>query len=83
MKTTFDIDDSLLTRAKKLAKQKNMTLRSLVEEGLRHSLHKHRSKEKKTLIQPHIVTGNSSSGDKPWAEICKILEAEEVEKIKK
>jgi hypothetical protein len=35
MKTTLDISDSLLTRAKQLAREQNVTLRSLAEEGLR------------------------------------------------
>jgi hypothetical protein len=36
MKTTFDISDPLLRRARKLAAQEGTTLRSLVEQGLRH-----------------------------------------------
>ena len=35
MKTTIDIDDSLLDRAKRLATERSTTLRHLIEEGLR------------------------------------------------
>ena len=35
MKTTIDISDPLLKEAKKIAAQKQTTLRSLVEQGLR------------------------------------------------
>ena len=35
MKTTIDISDSILAEAKRLAREQNVTLRSLVEEGLR------------------------------------------------
>ena len=35
MKTTIDIPDSLLQEAKKLSAQEKVTLRSLVEQGLR------------------------------------------------
>lgn len=35
MKTTLDLDDALVTRAKTLAARKRTTLTRLVEEGLR------------------------------------------------
>ncbi|MDY0002015.1 MAG: type II toxin-antitoxin system VapB family antitoxin [Polyangia bacterium] len=38
MKTTVDISDVLLERAKRLASQRSTTLRELVEAGLRHVL---------------------------------------------
>jgi hypothetical protein len=36
VKTTVEISDSLLREARKLAARKGVTLRSLVERGLRH-----------------------------------------------
>ena len=36
MKTTLDIPDPLLREARKLAARERMTLRALVEQGLRH-----------------------------------------------
>jgi Arc/MetJ family transcription regulator len=38
MKTTIDISDALLTRAKKLAQRTGKPLRALVEDGLRRVL---------------------------------------------
>lgn len=38
MKTTVDIDDRLLTRAKDEARRRKTTLRRLIEEGLRAEL---------------------------------------------
>jgi Arc/MetJ family transcription regulator len=38
MKTTIDIADPLLERAKRLAAQQSTTLKELVEAGLRHVL---------------------------------------------
>ena len=42
MKTTLDIQDVLLQRAKRLSKSTGKPLRALVEEGLRHVLSEHR-----------------------------------------
>jgi hypothetical protein len=38
MRTTIDIDDALAIRAKKAASERRITLRQLVEEGLRLAL---------------------------------------------
>lgn len=38
MKTTLDIHDALLLRAKRLSKRTGKPLRALVEEGLQHVL---------------------------------------------
>ena len=38
MKTTLDLSDDLLARAKRAAKRKGVPLRALVEEGLRLAL---------------------------------------------
>lgn len=38
MKTTLEIHDSVLLRAKRLSKRTGKPLRALVEEGLRHVL---------------------------------------------
>jgi predicted transcriptional regulator len=38
MKTTIEISDDLLRRARQLADERGLTLRALVEEGLRLSL---------------------------------------------
>jgi len=46
MKTTIDISDSLLQEAKKLSAQRKITLRSLVERGLREIISKQKSDQK-------------------------------------
>jgi hypothetical protein len=38
MKTTIEIADDLLDRAKRKAKQENKTLREIIEDALRHQL---------------------------------------------
>jgi hypothetical protein len=49
MKTTIDISDALLQEAKALAARNNITLRALVEQGLRETLSKQKATHKFTL----------------------------------
>jgi len=56
MKTTIDIADNLLSRAKAAAHRDQTTLRSLVEEGL-HTVLVQRSKAVPARIRPVIVKG--------------------------
>jgi hypothetical protein len=42
MKTTIELGDSLLAEAKRVAAERNTTLRALVEAGLREVLGEHR-----------------------------------------
>lgn len=42
MKTTLDLPDSLLAEAKALARERKLTLRQLMEEGLRTVMERHR-----------------------------------------
>jgi hypothetical protein len=44
MKTTIDIADDLISRAKVIQKRDDVTLRSLIEEGLRLALDRHSQK---------------------------------------
>ena len=55
MKTTLEISDNLLRRAKKVAHEQNLTLRSIVEEGLEATLEK-RGQQSNDRIHP-IITG--------------------------
>lgn len=50
MKTTIDLPDPLLERAKRLAARDSTTLRELVEAGLRHVL-----KERAARATPHAL----------------------------
>ncbi len=56
MKTTVDIADDLLLRAKKEAEASHTTLRSLIEEGLREVLSR-RSALKRKTVTPVVFRG--------------------------
>jgi hypothetical protein len=47
MKTTIDIADDLIKRARQIQKRTDITLRALVEEGLRYAIGKHSTTAKK------------------------------------
>jgi hypothetical protein len=71
MKTTLEISDHLLARAKGLARKRKTTLRSLTEEGLRKVLEAEESSPKKPL-QPVTFKGrglNPEFSDASWKEI--------------
>lgn len=49
MKTTIEITDDLLTRAKRIAQRDGTTLRELVEDGLRRTLQEREQPVKREL----------------------------------
>lgn len=65
MKTTIEISDPLLRRAKKLASSEDTTLRALVEDGLRKVL-EDKEARKKTFQLKHVTYGGQ--GLQPQAQ---------------
>jgi len=49
MKTTIDISTALYEDVRRVAQEENTTVKALVEEGLRHTLAKHRRRVPFTL----------------------------------
>ncbi len=41
MKTTIELSDALLAEARKIAAREGVTMRTLIEQGLRHALAQH------------------------------------------
>lgn len=71
MKTTVDIADDLLLRAKEEAKASRTTLRSLIEEGLREVLGR-KSALKRRAVTPVTFRGKGLQPEfrgKGWDEI--------------
>lgn len=60
MKTTLDIQDALLLRAKRLSKRTGKPLRALVEEGLLHVLSEQRMQQKRYEL-PDCSVGDASA----------------------
>ncbi len=57
MKTTIDLDDRLLERAKRFAANRGTTLRAVVEEALRARLAPRPRKQEKYHFAPPTVRG--------------------------
>lgn len=71
MKTTIDISDSILAEAKRLAREQNVTLRSLTEEGLRKVIEE-RSARGPCRVRPVTFRGEGFSQefqDATWERI--------------
>ena len=60
MKTTLEISDAILIRAKELAREQDVPLRSLAEEGLRMVIEK-RSSRRPVNIEPVTFRGEGIS----------------------
>jgi len=60
MKTTIEISDDLLQRSRRLARQEGVSLRALVEEGLRMSLAARRQHKPKPFHFPVYGKGGMS-----------------------
>ncbi len=57
MKTTIEVSDSLLLRAESLAREQNVTLRTLIEWGLRRVIAEH-AERASLLVKPVVFGGN-------------------------
>ncbi len=74
MKTTIDISDSILLKAKQLAREQNVTLRSFVEEGLRKVIEE-RSARGPCQVRPVTFRGEGFSPEFQGATWARIRDA--------
>ena len=72
MKTTIDIPDELLERAKAIALKHKVSLKILTEEGLRLVLER-LSREEFVTIEPYVVTGATPPPDLSWQHMQHVL----------
>ena len=71
MKTTIEISDHLLEKAKSIARSQKRTLREIAEEGLALVIEKHCQRQEQA-IEPVVFGGDGLSPEfkgKSWAEI--------------
>jgi hypothetical protein len=62
MKTTLDLNDALLTRAKTLAAQQRTSLTRLIEEGLQLRLRAQRTRAKRVRLPVYRGKGGLAPG---------------------
>ena len=70
MKTTIDISDALFAEARKVAERERLTLRALIEEGLRESIAR-RSQRRTFKLRRASFRGKGMAAMAPagWDEI--------------
>jgi hypothetical protein len=68
MKTTIDIADPILRRAKRLAARRNTTLRRIVEEALRETLDRAEAGPKKVGLATHTFRGRGLQPGRSWED---------------
>lgn len=66
MKTTIDIADPLLRRAKRLAAQRNTTLKTIVEESLRRTLEEESRARRPQPLKTHVFRGHGLQKGLSW-----------------
>lgn len=72
MKTTIEIADALLIRAKARARARKITLRSLIEQSLAETLE---NEDSDTTVKPVVFGGNGLGKEFEGASWDKIREA--------
>jgi hypothetical protein len=75
MKTTVDIADAVLDEARQVAAEQRVTLRELIEDGLRRAIEARRSRETFTLHDAGVGGSGVQSGidEGDWAGIRDLI----------
>jgi hypothetical protein len=68
MKTTIDIADPLLGRAKRLAAARGVTLKAVVEEALRDALDVERPPRRPFRLRTHTFRGKGLQPGLAWGD---------------
>jgi predicted transcriptional regulator len=74
MKTTIDIADPLLVRAKRLARKRNTTLKQVIEESLRMTLERERRPRGPVELDVHTFRGQGLQPGLSWDDFGAALD---------
>ena len=66
MKTTIDIAEPLLQRAKKMAKERNTTLKTIIESALHEALEAQSRPHPKFRLETHVFKGKGLQAGLSW-----------------
>ena len=69
MKTTVELPDAMLRTAKRYAAEHGMTLREVLETGLRHVLASERAASKPFRLKRCAFKGKGLAQDESWADL--------------
>ena len=73
MKTTVEITDSLLEEAKGVARNRGLTLRQLIEDGLRESLRRQRPRSPRFHLRDGSFRGEGLQDNSTWAQVRSVI----------
>ena len=66
MKTTIEISEAILRRAKQLAARRNTTLREVIENALRDALERESPRAHAREVQTHTFRGHGLQAGLSW-----------------
>ena len=66
MKTTVDIPDSLLKQVKRMAAERNTTVKAIIESALRDALASHARPRRKHRLVTHTFRGDGLQAGLGW-----------------
>jgi predicted transcriptional regulator len=66
MKTTIDIPDSLLKQVRRLAAERNTTIRAIVEAALRDALARQDRRRRRFRLETHTFEGKGLQAGLSW-----------------
>ena len=73
MKTTVDISDSLFNEARSVARDRGLTMRQLIEDGLRQSIRQQSSRSAPFRLKDGSFKGKGLREDLSWGQVRQVI----------